>query len=93
MGHKIEYDPERNAIVETDAHEGPANRLARIKAIEADYPPYNVKALRAGIRDKRVAIGELDAQIKKLNREIANFQGLAKKCEERDKLLAPLMDA
>ncbi len=90
--HKIEYDPERRAIVETNAHNGPANRLANIKAIERNYPPYNVKALRAGVQEKRASIGRLEAQIKKLNREITHFQQLAKQCEKRDKELAPYMD-
>ena len=90
--HKVEYDPERRAIVETNAHNGPANRLANIKSIEAKYPPYNVKALRAAIQDKRGAIADLEAQVKKLNRDITNFQSLAKQCEQRDKELAPYMD-
>ncbi len=90
--HKVEYDPERRAIVETNAHNGPANRLVNIKAIESKYPPYNVKALRAGIQEKRVSIAGLDGQIKKLNREITNFQSLAKQCEQRDKELAPYLD-
>lgn len=90
--HSVEFDPVRRAIVEKNAHNGPANRLANIKAIEAKYPPYNVKALRTGIQDKRVSIGGLEAQIKKLNREITHFQQLAKQCEQRDKELAPYMD-
>ena len=90
--HEVKYDPKRNAIVETNAHLADANKAARIKEICDKYPPYNVLALRSGIAEKRVAIGQLDAQVKKLNREITNFQSLAKQCEQRDKELAPLLD-
>lgn len=90
--HKVEYDPDRRAFVETNAHNGPANRLSNIRAIERSYPPYNVKALRTGIQEKRTAISVLEAQIKKLNREITHFQQLSKQCEQRDKELAPYMD-
>ena len=90
--HEIKYDPERRAIVETNAHLADANVVARAKEIEGRNPPYNVKALRKGIQDKRVSIGELEAQVKKLNREITHFQALAKQCERRDKELAELLD-
>ena len=90
--HEVKYDPERNAIVETNAHLAEANKASRIKEICDRYPPYNVKALRQGVADKRVAIGGLEAQKKKLNREITHFQQLAKQCEQRDKELAPLLD-
>lgn len=91
--HEVAYDPERRAIVEKNAHLGPANRLALIKSIEDRYPPYNVKALWSAVQDKRVAIGQLEAQIKKLNREITHFQQLEKQCKERDKELAPYRDS
>jgi hypothetical protein len=90
--HEVKYDPERNAIVETNAHLAKVNKASRIKEIADRYPPYNVKALRAGVQDKRVAIGGLETQIKKLNREITHFQQLAKQCEQRDTELAPLLD-
>lgn len=90
--HEVKYDPERNAIVETNAHLADANVIARAKEIESKYPPYNVKALRQSIQDKRSQIGDLDRQTKKLNREITHFQTLAKQCEQRDKELAELLD-
>lgn len=90
--HEVKYDPDRNAIVETNAHLAAANKTARIKEICDKYPPYNVKALRDGVQEKRIAIGQLESQVKKLNREITNFQSLAKQCEKRDKELAPLLD-
>jgi len=90
--HEVKYDPERNAIVETNAHLGAANRAALIKDISDRFPPYNVKALRSAIQDKRVQIGQLEAQAKKLNRDITHFQQLAKQCEQRDKELAPYLD-
>ncbi len=90
--HEVKYDPERNAIVETNAHLADANKASRVKEICDRYPPYNVKALRDGIQEKRTSIAELDRQTKKLNREITNFQALAKQCEARDKELAPYLD-
>lgn len=90
--HEVKYDPERNAIVETNAHLADANRLARAKEIESKYPPYNVKALRQAIQDKRSSIADLDRQTKKLWREITSFQSLAKQCEQRDKELAELLN-
>lgn len=90
--HEITFDPERRAIVEKNAHLSPSNKAARIKEISDKFPPYNVKALRSAIQDKRVAIGQLESQVKKLNREITHFQQLAKQCEQRDKELAPLLD-
>lgn len=90
--HEIKYDPERNAIVETNAHLADVNKLSLAKAIEQKYPPYDVKALRQGIQDKRSSIASLDSQTKKLNREITHFQQLVKQCEQRDKELAELLD-
>lgn len=90
--HEVKYDPERNAIVETNAHLADANVLSRAKEIEDKYPPYNVKALRQAIQDKRTQISDLERQTKKINREITSFQALAKQCECRDKELAKLLD-
>lgn len=90
--HEVKYDPERNAIVETNAHLADANKLARAKEIEQRYPPYNVKALRESIQDKRKQIGDLERQTKKLNRDITHFQQLAKQCEQRDRELSELLD-
>ena len=90
--HEVKYDPARNAIVETNAHLADANVVARAKEIESRYPPYNVKALRSSIQDKRTQIADLDRQAKKLNREITSFQALAKQCEARDKELSELLD-
>jgi chromosome segregation ATPase len=90
--HEVKYDPKRNAIVETNAHLADANKVARAKEIEQRYPPYNVKALRQAVQDKRSSIADLDRQTKKLNREITHFQTLAKQCERRDKELAELLD-
>ncbi len=90
--HEIKFDPERNAIVETNAHLAEANKDATVKEICNRYPPYNVKALREGIQEKRALIMDLERQTKKLNREITNFHSLAKQCEQRDKELAPYLD-
>lgn len=90
--HRVYYDPERNAIVEENAHNSPANRASKIKEISDRYPPYNVKALRKGISEKREIIGDLENQAKKLKREITHFQTLIKQCEQRDRELAPYLD-
>jgi phage shock protein A len=88
--HEIYYDPERKAIIEENAHLAPANKLARAKEIENRFPPYNVKALRQSIQEKRTQIADLERQTKKLNRDITHFQQLAKQCEQRDKELDEL---
>ena len=90
--HRVYYDPERKAIVEENAHNAPANRAAKIKEITAKYPPYNVGELRKAIRTKREQIDELERAAKKLKKEITDFQILAKKCEQRDRELAPYLD-
>jgi hypothetical protein len=90
--HEVKYDPDRNAIVETNAHLADANVVARAKEIESRYPPYSVKALRLSVQDKRTQIADLERQTKKLNRDITHFQTLAKQCERRDKELAELLD-
>jgi hypothetical protein len=90
--HKVYYDPERKAIVEENAHNAPANRAAKIKEIAGRYPPYNVGELRKAIRTKREQIDELERSARKLKKEITDFQALAKKCEQRDRELAPYLD-
>lgn len=90
--NNIKYDPERKRLVGKDAHLEIENVKVLLKDIDNRYPPYQVKSLRAQIREFR-AEEEVHARaIKRLRSKVTEWQRLAKKCEARDKEAAPLIE-
>jgi len=90
--NNIEYDAANHRLVGKDAHLELENVKVLLKDIDARYPPYQVKSLRAQIREFR-AEEEVHARaIKRLRAKVTEWQRLAKQCEARDKEAAPLIE-
>jgi predicted RNase H-like nuclease (RuvC/YqgF family) len=90
--NNIKYDPEKKRIVGKDAHLEIENVKNLLKDIDERYPPYQVKSLRAQIREFRAEEEVHNKRIKELRRKITEWQRLAKQCEARDKEAAPLIE-
>ena len=89
----LRYDPDKKQIIGKDAHLEDDNREAILKEIGNRYPPYSVRELKKGVREKREQVALLDRQRKKVNGEISEFQRLIKLCEQRDREAAPYLDS
>lgn len=90
--NNIKYDPERKRLVGKDAHLEHENVKVLLKDIDNRYPPYQVKSLRAQIREFR-AEEEVHARaIKRLRGKVGEWQRLIKQCEARDKEAGPLIE-
>lgn len=89
--NNIKYDPEKKCLVGKDAHLEIENVRALLKDIDNRYPPYQVKSLRAQIREFREEEAVHERRIKELRRKVTEWQRLSKQCERRDKEAAPLI--
>lgn len=87
----IKYDPETKRLVGKDAHLELENVKVLLKDLDNRYPPYQVKSLRAQIREYRAEEEVHERRIKDLRRRVTEWQRLIKQCEARDKEAAPLI--
>ena len=88
----IEFDEQNKRLVGKEAHLELENVKVLLKDIDERYPPYQVKALRAQIREYRDEEEVHARRIKELRRRVTEWQQLIKKCEARDKEAAPLIE-
>jgi predicted RNase H-like nuclease (RuvC/YqgF family) len=90
--NNIKYDPETKRLIGKDAHLEIENVKALLKDIDKRYPPYQVKSLRAQIREFRAEEEIYARRIKELRAKVTEWQRLSKLCEARDKEAAPLIE-
>jgi rubrerythrin len=88
----IKYDPVSKRLVGKDAHLEIENVKALLKDIDNRYPPYQVKALKAQIREFRTEEEVHARAIKRLRAKVTEWQRLMKQCDARDKEAAPLIE-